>query len=193
MGNNSYGRKEALALLHEYVKSDSLLKHALTVEAVMRHFALLLGQGDVEKWGVVGLLHDIDYERYPEQHCAKAREILESRGWPEDIIHAVQSHGYRIVNDIEPVLTMEKVLYAADELTGLIHATAIVRPGRSLSDIGVSSVKKKWKQKGFAAGVNRDLIADGAKLLGMETDELIAQTIAGMRPVEKEIGLGEGA
>lgn len=181
---------DAEKILREYVKSESLLRHAETVEAVMRHFAVLLGQDDVEKWAIAGLLHDVDYERYPERHCAAAREILEKAGCPEDIIHAVESHGYRLVNEVEPVHVMEKMLYAADELTGLIYAAAIMRPSHSLDDMEVRSVKKKWKQKSFAAGVNREVIVKGAEMLGMPLEELIEQTMEGMRKVEKKIGLG---
>lgn len=181
-------RTEALELLKEFNKNDSLIKHALTVEAVMRHFAGLFGE-DREKWGIVGLLHDIDYERYPEQHCIKAREILAGRGWPEAYIHAVQSHGWKLCCDVQPVERMEKVLFAIDELTGLIAATAVMRPSRSILDMEVKSVKKKWKQKGFAAGVNREVIEEGAGLLGMELDKVIEETIKGMQDVAEEIGL----
>jgi putative nucleotidyltransferase with HDIG domain len=183
-----YDREEAWALLNDFVKSESLIKHALAVEAVMRYFAGLYGE-DVEKWGVIGLIHDIDFEQYPEEHCAKARDILESRGWPEAYIHAVQSHGYKIVNDIEPTERMEKVLYTIDELTGLITATVLMRPSRSILDLEVSSVKKKWKQKGFAMGCNREVIADGADMLGMPLEDVIRETIEGMKPVAEAIGL----
>ncbi len=182
-------REAAVELLNEHVKAESLIRHAITVEAVMRHFARLLNVGDEDKWGIIGLLHDIDYELYPDQHCFKARNILSQAGWPEEYIHAVESHGYKLVNDVEPIDVMEKVLYATDELTGLIAATAVLRPSRSLFDLTVKSVKKKWKQKGFAAGVNREVIEDGARLLGMEIDFIIEQTIIGMREVAEEIGL----
>ena len=154
----------------------------------MRHFAALFGE-DEEKWGIVGLIHDLDYERYPDQHCLKVKEILTAEGWPEDYIHAVQSHGWGICCDVEPVERMEKVLYTIDELTGLITAAALVRPSKSLLDLEVKSVKKKWKDKAFAAGVNRQVIQKGAELLGMELDEIIKETIAGMREVAAEIGL----
>lgn len=182
-------REAAVKLLNECVKTESLIRHAITVEAVMRHFARLLNDVDEDKWGIVGLLHDIDYELYPDQHCFKARKILSQAGWPEEYIRAVESHGYKLVNDIEPISAMEKVLYATDELTGLIAATAVLRPSRSLFDLTVKSVKKKWKQKGFAAGVNREVIEDGARFLGMEIDFIIEQTINGMREVAEEIGL----
>jgi putative nucleotidyltransferase with HDIG domain len=160
----------------------------MAVEAVMRHFAEVLG-GDAEKWGVVGLLHDIDYELYPEQHCAKARELLSAHGYPEEYIRAVQSHGYGIVNDVKPESDMEKTLYAVDELTGLITAVTIMRPSKSVMDLGLSSVKKKWNQKSFAAGVSRETIEEGARMLGMELGALIEHTISGMQSAAEEIGL----
>jgi putative nucleotidyltransferase with HDIG domain len=181
-------REKAMELLKEYNQNESLIKHALAVEAVMVHFAELFGE-DKEKWGIVGLIHDLDYEKYPDQHCIKAREILEERNWPEDYIHAVQSHGWQICSDVEPVERMEKVLYTIDELTGLISATAIMRPSKSILDLTVKSVKKKWKQKSFAAGVNRDIIEKGAQMLGMELDQVIDETIKGMQKVAEEIGL----
>ncbi|NLW55771.1 MAG: hydrolase [Firmicutes bacterium] len=181
-------REEALRLFKEYNQEESLLRHALSVEAVMRHFAALFEE-DVEKWGIIGLIHDLDYERYPEQHCVKVREILEAEEWPEEYIHAVQSHGWGICSDIEPVHRMEKVLYTIDELTGLIAAAALVRPSKSVLDLEVKSVRKKWKDKAFAAGVNREIIANGAEKLGMELNEVIKETIAGMRTVAEEIGL----
>jgi len=181
-------REEALELFKKYNKSQSLLIHALTVEAVMRHFAELFNE-DKEKWGIIGLIHDIDYEMYPDEHCIKAREILVENNFPEDYIHAVQSHGWQICVDVEPVERMEKVLYTIDELTGLISATALLRPSKSVLDLTVKSVKKKWKQKSFAAGVNREVIEKGAELLGMDLDTIIEETIKGMQTVAKEIGL----
>lgn len=181
-------RTMALELLHEFNKNESLIKHALTVEAVMRHFARLNGE-DEEKWGIIGLIHDIDYEMYPEQHCAKAREILEERGWPEEYIHAVESHGWKICSNVEPIEKMEKVLYTVDELTGLIAATAVMRPSKSVLDLEVKSVKKKLKQKSFAAGVNREVIEEGVLLLDMELDRIIDETIKGMQLAAEEIGL----
>jgi len=188
MGNIVPSREQALELFKEYNKSESLLKHALAVEAVMEHFAEVFGE-DKNKWGIIGLVHDIDYEMYPEEHCKKAREILEERSWPEDYIHAVQSHGYGICCDVEPVERMEKVLYTIDELTGLIAATALMRPSKSILDTETKSVKKKWKQKGFAAGVNRQVIEEGANKLGMTIEEVITETIKGMQSVAEEIGL----
>jgi len=189
MSNIVPSRKQAFELLKEYNKNDSLIKHALTVEAVMLHFAEILGEADKEKWGIIGLIHDIDYEMYPEQHCKKAREILAEHNWPEDYIHAVQSHGWGICSDVEPIERMEKVLYTIDELTGLIAATALMRPSKSILDTEVKSVKKKWKQKSFAAGVNRDVVEQGTKMLGMELDYIIEQTIKGMQKVAESIGL----
>lgn len=188
MGNMIPSRAAAMELLQEYNKNDSLVKHALTVEAVMRHYAGLLGE-DEGKWGIIGLLHDIDYEMYPDQHCIKAKEILTERGWPEEYIHAVLSHGWKLCCDVEPTEKMEKVLYTIDEMTGLIAATALMRPSRSILDMEVKSVKKKWKQKSFAAGVNREVIEEGAELLGMEMDKVIEETIKGMQKVAEEIGL----
>ncbi len=188
MGKGVPDRAEAYELLQEFNKNESLIKHGLTVEAVMRHFAVMLGE-DAEKWGVIGLLHDIDYEMYPEQHCIKAREILAGRGWPEAYIHAVESHGWKLCCNVEPIEKMEKVLYAIDELTGLIAATAVMRPSKSILDMEVKSVKKKWKQKGFAAGVNREVIEEGAGMLEIELDTVIEETIKGMQEVAEEIGL----
>ena len=188
MGKIIPNRAAALELLQEFNKNESLIKHALTVEAVMRHFAKLLGE-DEEKWGIIGLLHDVDYEMYPEQHCIKAREILTDKEWPEEYIHAVESHGWKLCSNVEPTEKMEKVLYTIDELTGLITATAFMRPSKSVLDMEVKSVKKKWKQKSFAAGVNREVIEEGAGLLGMELDKIIEETIKGMQQVAEEIGL----
>jgi len=192
-------REEALSLLREYNRSEGLIKHALAVEAVMRHMARRRG-ADEETWGLVGLIHDLDYERYPEEHCRKTAEILGARGWPEGLIRAAVSHGWGICSDVEPVSDMEKTLYAVDELTGLIVAAALVRPSRSVMDLTAKSVRKKWKDKRFAAGVDREVIEKGAAMLGMELSELISETIAGMREVAGEIGLagelpasGEGA
>lgn len=182
-------RDEAFALFKEYNSNDSLLKHALTVEAVMLHFAEILGESDKEKWRIIGLVHDLDYEMYPDQHCTKVVEILKEKNWPEDYIHAIASHGWNICTEIEPVERMEKVLYTIDELTGLITATALLRPSRSILDTTVASVKKKWKQKGFAAGVNREIIEQGAQMLGLDLDYIIEETIKGMQKVAEEIGL----
>jgi predicted hydrolase (HD superfamily) len=182
------GREDAFSLLKKYNKTEGLIKHALAVEAVMRYCARKRGQ-DEEKWGVIGLVHDLDYEQFGEQHCRKTEEILASDGWPAEYIRAVVSHGWGICTDVEPQSEMEKVLYAVDELTGLVAATAIVRPSRSVMDMKTKSVKKKWKDKSFAAGVNRDVIEKGAEMLGVELGELIEDTIMGMRDVADEIGL----
>ena len=181
-------REQAYALLVEYNDSPALITHALAVEGVMRHFARMLGE-DEEKWGVVGLLHDLDYQRFPEQHCTKAREILTEHGVDEEYIHAIQSHGYGLCSDVKPEHVMEKVLYTIDELTGLINATAIMRPSKSVLDLELKSVKKKYKDRSFAAGVNREVIEKGAAMLGMNLDDVITETIAGMRDVADAIGL----
>jgi putative nucleotidyltransferase with HDIG domain len=179
---------EALALFKEFNQSESLLKHAYCVEGVMRYMAGKAGE-DEEKWGIVGLMHDLDYERFPEQHCGKAQEILEERGWPKEYIRAIVSHGWGIFNDVEPQSRMEKTLYAVDELTGLISAVALVRPSRSVADLEAKSVMKKWKDKAFAAGVNRPVIEKGAAMLGVELTELVTDVIMGMRQVADRIGL----
>ncbi|MFA6645701.1 MAG: HDIG domain-containing metalloprotein [Sphaerochaetaceae bacterium] len=181
-------RDEAMALYNTYNSSDNLLRHALAVEAVMRRFAEELGH-DPEYWGIVGLLHDIDYEQYPDQHCQKAPELLRAAGVSEDMIHAIVSHGWTICSDVEPEHPMEKVLFTIDELTGLISATALMRPSKSLMDLGVKSVKKKWKTKGFSAGVDREIIAKGVQMLGIDLDRVILLTIEGMRTVAAELDL----
>ncbi len=178
-------RKEALALLKEYNQEPFHILHALTVEGVMRWYAKELGYAeDEEYWGQVGLLHDIDFEKYPEQHCVKAPELLLAGGVGEDMIHAICSHGYGLCSDVEPEHEMEKVLFAADELTGLIGAAARMRPSKSTKDMEVSSLKKKFKDKKFAAGCSRDVIRQGAERLGWEMDELFARTIEAMRSCE---------
>lgn len=181
-------REDAWRFLTEFTESENLLKHALAVEAVMRYLARKEGE-DEEVWGVVGLIHDADYERYPEQHCVKVRELMEERGWPELYIRAVQSHGWGICTDIEPVSRMEMSLFAIDELTGLVTATALVRPSRSVLDMKAKSVKKKWKAAQFSAGVDRSIIEKGAQMLGVELDDLITDTIEGMKTAADEIGL----
>jgi len=181
-------RKEALALLEKYNKSESLIKHALAVEGVMRYFARKRGE-DEEKWGIIGLIHDLDYEMFPEAHCRKSEEILKEQLWPPEYIRAVVSHGWGICADVEPLSDLEKVLYAIDELTGLVVTTALVRPSRSVMDLKAKSVKKKWKDKRFAAGVDRGIIEEGSRRLGMDLNELITDTIMGMREVAEEIGL----
>jgi len=182
-------REQAYDLLSKYNKNSSLIIHALSVEAVMLHFADILGEPEKEKWGIIGLLHDIDYEMYPEQHCIKAREILMEHDWQEDYIHAVESHGWGMCSEVEPIHRMEKILFTIDELTGLIAATALLRPSKSILDLELKSVKKKWKQKSFAAGVNREVIEQGAKMLEMDLDHIIGETIKGMQKVAERIGL----
>ena len=181
-------REEAYRLLTEYNKNESLIKHALAVEAVMRYFARKTGE-DEEKWGVIGLVHDLDYERFPEAHCRKSEEILRANDWPEEYIRAVVSHGWGICSDVEPQTELEKVLYTIDELTGLIVTTALVRPSKSVLDLKTKSVKKKWKDKRFAAGVDRSVIEKGAQLLDRDLTEIITDTIMGMREVAEDIGL----
>jgi putative nucleotidyltransferase with HDIG domain len=181
-------REEVFSLLKEYNQNDALIKHALAVEAVMRYCARKRG-ADEEQWGLIGLVHDLDYEQFPDEHCKKTEEILTSRGWPPDYVRAVISHGWGLCTDVEPKTELEKVLYAIDELTGLVAATALVRPSKSVMDVKAKSVKKKWKNKAFAAGVNRDVIEKGAEMLGMEIGELITDVIMGMREVADEIGL----
>lgn len=181
-------RDEALALLKKYNQSEGLIKHALAVEGVMRYMARKYG-ADEEKWGVVGLVHDLDYEKYPDQHCQKTEEILKKNNWPDEVIRAVVSHGWGICVDVKPESDMEKVLYAIDELTGLVVTSALVRPSKSVLDMKAKSVKKKWKDKRFAAGVDRSIIQKGAEMLGVEVSELITDTIMGMREVAEEIGL----
>jgi len=188
MDSNTPTRETALALLKEFNQSESLIKHALAVEAVMRHFARQRGE-DETKWGIVGLVHDLDYERFPDQHCRKTEEILRERNWPAEYIRAVVSHGWGICSEVQPESEMEKVLFAVDELTGLVTTSALVRPSKSILDMEASSVKKKWKDKRFAAGVDRSIIEKGASMLGMDLTALIAETILGMREVAEDIGL----
>jgi predicted hydrolase (HD superfamily) len=179
-------RDDALALLKKYNEDVFHIKHGLTVEGTMRYFAEQLGQ-DPEYWGLVGLLHDIDFELYPEEHCIKAPELLAEAGLDADFIHAVISHGYGLCVDVKPELEMEKILFATDELTGLIGAAALMRPSGSTKDMEISSVKKKFKDKKFAAGCDRDVIAQGADMLGWEMDKLFSETILAMRSCEDEI------
>jgi len=181
-------RDEALALLKQYNQNESLIKHALAVEAVMRYFARQRGE-DEEKWGTIGLIHDLDYEQFPDQHCHKTEAILRENHWPEEYIRAVVSHGWGICTDVKPESELEKVLYTIDELTGLVVTTALVRPSKSVLDVKTKSVKKKWKDKRFAAGVDRSIIENGAVMLGIELADLINDTIMGMREVAEDIGL----
>lgn len=181
-------RKEAFDLLSKYNQNESLIKHALAVEGVMRYFARTRGE-DEEKWGIIGLIHDLDYEQFPERHCKRTKEILREQNWPEEYIRAAISHGWGICIDVQPETDLEKILYAVDELTGLVVTTALVRPSKSVMDLKAKSVKKKWKDKRFAAGVNRSIIEKGVQMLDMELQDLITGTIMGMREVAEDIGL----
>ena len=183
-------REAALQLLKQYNESESLLNHGLAVSGVMAHFSELEGEKK-EYWEIVGLLHDLDYEKYPDEHCVKVVEILKNNGYDDDFIHSVVSHGFGICTDVEPVQQMEKILYAIDELTGLITACAYMRPSKSVNDLEVKSVKKKFKSTNFAAGVNRDVIRKGAEMTGYSVEDLTRETIQGMRAVADEIGLGD--
>ena len=180
-------REQALGLLKKYNQEPFHIQHACTVEAVMRWFAEELGYGDQEFWGLCGLLHDVDFEKYPEEHCQKAPELLADIGAEEELIHAVCSHGYGICADVEPVHEMEKVLFACDELTGLIGAAARMRPSKSCTDMELSSLKKKFKDKRFAAGCSRDIIRTGAEQLGWELDRLMQMTLDAMKASEAQI------
>ena len=181
-------RDEAWKLLTEYTETASLRCHALTVEAVMRHFARLRGE-DEDIWGAAGLLHDLDWEKFPKEHCRKAAEIMKSRGIDEVYIRAMQAHAYGLCTDVKPESAMEKTLFTVDELTGLIHALCLMRPSRSVLDLEVKSVKKKFKDKSFAAGVNRALIRQGCEMLGLPLDDVIRETIEGMKEAADAIGL----
>lgn len=181
-------RDAAMQLLREYNQDESHIKHALAVEATMRHFAALRGE-DADKWGLIGLMHDLDWEKHPERHCSVTKEVLEAHGWPEDYIRAIMSHAWGMFTDVKPELEMEKVLYTIDELTGLVVATALVRPSKSLSDLTTKSVRKKWKEKSFAAGVDRTVIEKGAEMLGGDLNDIIGATIDGMKHVAAELGL----
>ncbi len=188
MRTSKITRKQAFELLKKYNKDPFHIRHALTVEGVMKYYADKLGYGDErDYWGTVGLLHDIDFELYPEEHCKKAPELLRDGGVGEDMIYSVCSHGYGICCDVKPINEMEKVLFAADELTGLIWSTALMRPSKSVMDMEVSSLKKKFKDKKFAAGCSRDVIKTGAEDLGWELDRLFEETILAMRSCESEI------
>ena len=181
-------REDALALLKKYNRKPGLIRHALAVEAVMGHFAQKFGE-DPEKWRVIGLVHDLDYEQFPDSHCHKCVELFRLYHWPEDYIRAVISHGWGICTDVEPRTRLEKTLYAVDELTGLVASAALVRPSKSILDLKTKSVKKKFKDKAFAAGVDREVIKKGAEMLDMDLSELITEVIAGMQPVADDIGL----
>ncbi len=187
---NSYipKREDAFLLLKKYTHKDGLIRHALAVEAVMAHFAKHFNE-DEEKWRVIGLVHDLDYDLYPEEHCKKCVDLFREHNWPEDYIRAVISHGWGLCTDVKPETNLEKTLYAIDELTGLVASAALVRPSKSILDITAKSVKGKFKDKSFAAGVDREVIKKGAEFLGMELSDLITEVIHGMQPVAAEIGL----
>ena len=188
MKQTSLSREQGLALLRKYNKEPFHILHGLTVEGVMERYAEQLGYGDEKAfWGMAGLLHDIDFELYPEEHCIKAPELLREGGVGEDIIHGVVSHGYGITVDVAPEHEMEKVLFAADELTGLIWAAALMRPSKSTKDMELKSLKKKYKSKGFAAGCSREVIERGAEQLGWELDKLLTMTLEAMKATEDEI------
>jgi len=188
MGEKKPTRQEALELLHRYNESDSLRKHAYAVEGVMRFIGRKRG-GDEETWGIIGLIHDLDYEKFADQHCQKTGEILREHGWPEEYIRAALSHGWGICSEVAPETELEKYLYAIDELTGLVVTTALIRPSKSVMDVQVKSVKNKWKDKRFAAGVDRSIIEKGAQMVGVGLEELIDDTIKGMQEVAEAIGL----
>ena len=188
MRESKITRDEAFELLKKYNKDPFHIRHALTVEGVMRWYAKELGYADEEEyWGIVGLLHDIDFELYPEEHCKKAPELLKAGGVGDDMIYSICSHGYGICVDVEPVHEMEKVLFAADELTGLIWSAALMRPSKSVMDMEVSSLKKKFKDKKFAAGCSREVIEKGAELCGITLDELITLALNAMKETEDEV------
>lgn len=190
----SISREDALELLQKYNQDPFHIQHGLTVEAVMRWYARELGYEDEEEyWGIVGLLHDIDFEKYPDQHCIKAPEILRGAGVSEDMIHAIISHGYGLTVDVKPEREMEKILFASDELTGLIWAAALMRPSRSTKDMELKSLKKKFKSKNFAAGCSRDVIRQGAEMLGWDLNDLMDRTLQAMKESEDLINAEMGA
>lgn len=188
---NSYRptRNEAFELLKKYNSKEGLIRHALSVESVMGHFGRFFKEEEIEKWEIIGLVHDLDYERFPDQHCVKCVELFEAHNWPQEYIRAVVSHGWGICSDVKPETLLEKTLYAIDELTGLVASAALVRPSKSILDIKAKSVKKKFKDKRFAAAVDRSVILQGAQFLEMDLNQLITETIMGMQPVAEKIGL----
>jgi len=185
---NQPSRDEAYTLLRKYNQQESLIRHGLAVEAVMRYFAEKSGE-DIEKWGIIGLCHDLDYDQFPDQHCTMSRKILKTQNWPEPYIRAIVSHGWGICSDTEPIHYLEKILFATDELTGLITACVYVRPSKSILDLTTKSVMKKWNTKAFAAGANRDVITKGADMLGIKVEELVEETILAMQKRAELIGL----
>ena len=181
-------RDAALALLRRYNSNPSLINHARSVEAAMRFMARKT-DADEDRWGLVGLIHDLDYEQFPDRHCHKTAELLQAESWPEEIVRAVLSHGWQICTEVEPETDLERTLYAVDELAGLVTACALVQPSKSVSDLSVKSVKKKWKQKSFATGADREVILRGTEMMGVGLDELIGDVIAALQEVADEIGL----
>lgn len=181
-------REQAETLLYQYTRTEALRNHARAVEAVMRYFAREMNE-DPEKWGIIGLVHDLDWEMFPQEHCTRTTEILREAQWPDEWIRSIRSHAWGMFTEEKPEHPMEKVLYTIDELTGLITATALVRPSRSILDMKPKSVKKKWKEKSFAAGANREVIAAGAEMMETPLDEVIAKTLLGMQTVASDIGL----
>lgn len=181
-------REQAFEILQKYTKSKNLVNHGLAVEGAMRHFAKLNGE-DENYWGNIGMLHDVDYEMYPEEHLQHTAELLKPFGVTDDEIRAINSHGWGICSDVEPQLTMEKTLFAVDELTGLIVACALVTPDKKLANVTVEGVLKKWKKKDFARGANREIITQGAEMLGVSTEYLVKETLAGMQEIAANIGL----
>ena len=181
-------RQQALEILQKYTKSKNLINHGLVVEGAMKHFAGLYGE-DTNYWGNVGLLHDVDYEMYPDEHLQHTAELLAPYGVGEEMLHAINSHGFGICSDVEPTLQMEKVLFAIDELTGLIVACALVLPDKKLANVEVASVLKKWKKKEFARGANREVISKGAEMVGMPLEDLVKHTLDGMKNIAESIGL----
>ena len=173
-------REEALELLYEYTKTDALRKHALQVEAAMIHFAKYFNE-DEHKWGIVGLCHDLDYEMYPNEHCIVTEKILKEKCWDEDIIRAIMSHGYGSCTDVEPISILEKTIYTVDELTGIINAACLLRPSKSVLDFNLKSLKKKFKDKKFAAGCDRDIILNGINMMGLDSDVVMSETIEGLK------------
>ncbi|MGL5955207.1 MAG: HD domain-containing protein [Brevinema sp.] len=181
-------REQAITLWQEYNTEDSLYRHALAVEAIMKYYAQKYHE-DIEKWALVGLLHDLDYEKYPDQHCYKTKEILEQKNIEPEIIRAILSHGYGICTDVAPESLMEKILYTIDELSGFITACALIRPSKSLDDLELKSIKKKWKTAQFASGVDRDIIQKGADMLEQDLDSIIQECILALCPIAEQLGL----
>ncbi len=189
---NKPTREAALSLLNNFIVKDSLRKHSLAVEAVMKYFALKSGE-DQEKWGIVGLIHDLDYEKHPQDHCTVAASVLRKDGWPEEYVRAVLSHAWGICTDVQPISLMEKTLYTIDELTGFVVACALVRPSKSVEDLETASVLKKWHQRDFAASVDRGVVERGVEMLNVTLDSLVTDVILGLRSAGLDLGLSSQA